>query len=98
VLAEAADRAKKKIHAAPLSKDDLTELQRVGTSRAEAELADGRWTSTYRGRDVLRRFCDLARLGIAYEFLRDLIIARMRDAKYEPPGMCAVIDQVLADV
>jgi predicted ATPase len=96
-LSEAADRAKVKIQAVQLSRDDLTELQRVAAERANAELADGRWTSTYRGRDVLRRFCDLGKLGIAYETLRELIVARMHDAKHEPPGMREVVDKILAD-
>lgn len=95
-LAEAADRAKTKILKAPLSKDALSALQSESTRRAEDELQSGRWTTTFRGRDVLRRFCDLAKLGVAYEVFRDLIIARMREAKFEPPGMRDVIDRILS--
>ena len=94
-LAEAADRAKAKMIKAPLSKDALTSLQGESTQRAEKELQSGRWTTTFRGRDVLRRFCDLAKLGVAYEVFRDLIIARMHQAKFEPPGMREVIDRIL---
>jgi hypothetical protein len=96
-LSEAIERAKTKINAAPLSKEILAELQGSKTKLAEADLESGRWTSTYRGRDVLRRFCDLAHLGIPYEAFRDLIIARMKDTKYEPPGMRDVIEKILSD-
>jgi hypothetical protein len=95
-LAEAADRAKAKIVKAPLSKEALTSLQTESTERAESELHSGRWTTTFRGRDVLHRFCDLAKLGIAYEVFRNLIIAKMRETKFEPPGMRDVIDCILS--
>jgi predicted ATPase len=95
-LSEAVDRAKTKISATPLTKGTLTSLQEEITQRAENELKSGRWMTTFRGRDVLRRFCDIAKLGIAYEVFRGLIIARMREAKYEPPGMRDVIDRILS--
>jgi predicted ATPase len=94
-LAEAADRAKVKIVKAPLSKEVLTGLQTASTQRAESELQNGRWITTFRGRDVLRRFCDLAKLGIAYEVFRNLIVAKMRETKFEPPGMRDVIERIL---
>lgn len=64
-------------------------------SEYEQALAADSWRKRFRGREVLRRFS--GRIGkTTYEVLRDLIIANMRDAGYQPEGMRAVIEKVLA--
>lgn len=96
-LAEAVERARAKVAAAQIGKEILVRREAEIASEADDALRDGRWRSTFRGRDVLRRFCDQARLGIPYEIFRDLIIARMRESKHEPAGMKQVIDKILSD-
>jgi predicted ATPase len=75
----------------------LQEMEQDLQFRAERELRDDVWRKTFRGRDILRRFVSRHGGGIRYEAFRDLIVARMRDAEYQPPGMKHVIDQILAD-
>jgi len=62
-------------------------------------LADGKWRSEFRGRDILRRFAHQYLKGLPYEMFRDAIVARMSDAGFRPAGMAAVIQKIMpADV
>ena len=81
-----------------LSPDTLARMEREYVRKYEEDLSSGAWVHTFKGRDVLRRFCD-EHLGgrVNYTVFRDLILARMRDQRFQPPGMAAVIEQVLAD-
>ena len=63
----------------------------------EADLASGEWRSTFRGRDVLKRFVQRHVHGANYESFRDLVLARMREAAFRPTGMDAVLGSILAD-
>lgn len=63
----------------------------------QSDLDAGTWRRTWPGRDILRRFVSAHGDGIAYEVLRNLIIARMRADGYRPAGMRKVIEAVLAD-
>lgn len=58
------------------------------------DLVTGRWMESFRGRDVLRQFVATARLRIEYDVLRFAIITAMKHARYQPPGMKAVLDQI----
>ncbi len=68
-------------------------------NRLIQELKGSDWKKTFKGRDVLRCFVQthvsshVARIG--YEEFRNLIIARMRDARFEPPGMRRVVQAIL---
>lgn len=75
----------------------LSEQEGALRRKFTAELADGTWIDNFRGRDVLKRFVGLHGGGLDYEAFRDLIVARMRDADYRPPGMKLVIDAILAE-
>jgi predicted ATPase len=63
----------------------------------EVALDDARWKAIYRGRDILTRFVGLYARGWKYEFFRETIIARMRDAEYQPAGMAAVLNSIVSD-
>jgi hypothetical protein len=52
--------------------------------------------SRFPGRVILSDFVSKHVPGISYESFRNLVIDQMIDAEYEPPGMKAVIDAVLA--
>ena len=61
----------------------------------EKALAADTWRKRFKGRDVLHRF--VGRIHKTnYEVFRDLIIAAMRDAGFQPEGMRSVIDRILA--
>lgn len=61
----------------------------------EQALADGTWISIFRGRDILKRFARTYVPGMAYEYLRDLIIHKMAEDGYQPAGMKQVVDAIL---
>ncbi|CAN5316314.1 hypothetical protein BH11PSE11_BH11PSE11_34850 [soil metagenome] len=60
-----------------------------------AQLESGEWRDRFRGRDVLRVFVGKYGGGIAYEAFCDLIVARMRDAEYQPIGMGKILNAIL---
>lgn len=80
-----------------LTLENLKRIHEEGKSEAMVQLANDEWRSKFRGRDVLRRFVGHYGGGVRYETFRDLIIARMRDAEHQPPGMKIVVDAILND-
>ena len=74
---------------------------RLRTNSEAQELADSletdEWTERFRGRDVLKAFVGKYVSGMRYEYFRDLIISQMVAAGYQPPGMKAILDQIVAD-
>jgi hypothetical protein len=61
-----------------------------------AALADGSWLNMFRGREILRRFAGRHIKGMQYEYFRDLVISRMAETGYKPPGMNKVVTAILA--
>ena len=55
------------------------------------------WKKHFRGRDVLREFVGKYVQGMRYIYFRELIISQMSSAGYQPPGMKAVLNQIVAD-
>jgi len=84
-----------------LAKGELREVGlRLQESRIRQQhqqyLEDGTWARHFRGRDILQSFVTKYS-ALRYEDFRNLIIARMRDAGYEPAGMKAVLEQCSQD-
>lgn len=75
--------------------DKLSARERKARNRFSQNLKSNQWLTTFRGRDVLRRFVDHYVQVAKYEVFRDLILARMRDASFQPPGMRKVIEAIL---
>lgn len=97
-LSAALSRSSERIQeslATKLSRTELKAREKQLAAKATEHLQTGEWRSTFRGREVLRRFVGHYGNGIKYEQFRDLIIARMRDAQHEPAGMKNVIDAIL---
>jgi predicted ATPase len=97
-LSEAIDRSQRRISrmvASTMSAAALQGLEDEFAREARTQLKNGQWKSTFRGRDVLSRFTGRAVPKVPYEVLRNLIIARMRDDEFEPPGMKSIIDSIL---
>ncbi|MEH2116364.1 hypothetical protein [Nostoc sp.] len=51
----------------------------------------------FSGRDIINRFVAKFGQGIPYLKFRDLILARMRDNNFQPPGMKQIVDRIIAD-
>jgi predicted ATPase len=83
--------------AAKLSRDLLQQAGNAVEQTARTQLESGEWLERFRGRDVLRTFVGEFGGGLPYESFRDLILARMRDATYQPQGMASVLAAILDD-
>lgn len=98
-LAEAVERslrrADKKLFE-ELRAADLSAKEEELRNEARDWLTTPAWRKRLRGREILRRFVG-RHAPISYEPFRDLIIARMRDAEFQPPGMKKVVEDILAD-
>jgi hypothetical protein len=77
--------------------EKLKELETLHREKLLQDLESGEWRKTFRGRDILKRFVGSLPGGIGYEVLRDLIIARMRDAGFQPIGMKTIVEKILSD-
>lgn len=58
-----------------------------------AALSADTWRKKFRGRDILKMFAG-RHLKIDYKTFRNLILSRMRDEKYQPEGMRAIIKAI----
>jgi energy-coupling factor transporter ATP-binding protein EcfA2 len=80
---------------------DITSLEALEAeerSKLGTALADGTWKNTFRGRDILKSFVDKHMEGrVGYPSFRDLIVAKMRDASFQPQGMKSVLDEIQSD-
>ncbi|TYL86347.1 AAA family ATPase [Bradyrhizobium cytisi] len=79
-----------------LSPAALEGLAQTHKQRFQVDLQNGGWKKSFRGRDILRLFVGRRGGGVKYEAFRNVIIARMRDKGYQPPGMKKILDQILA--
>jgi AAA domain, putative AbiEii toxin, Type IV TA system/Protein of unknown function (DUF4435) len=91
----------KELSSSGLSFEALEREEKVIRNKLLQDLKEDSWRVTFKGRDILKRFVHdvvskhVARIG--YEEFRDLIIGRMRDAKFEPHGRREVIHAILED-
>lgn len=69
--------------------------ERALKSEFESALSADTWRKKFRGRDVLRLFVG-KQSPVDYKTFRNLIISRMRDDKYQPEGMRAVIQGIIS--
>lgn len=98
-LFAAAERSKTRVEgllSTDLSEDKLKGEQERIREQYDSALADGSWHKVFRGRDILRRFAGKRASSVSYEVFRNLIVSRMADRGYQPPGMKAVIDAIIA--
>ena len=96
-IAEAAIRSNERINLElldQLSEDSLETYREAVNARLMTELDNDEWKKSFHGRDVLKNFVGLYGDGIGYPRFRDLILARMRDAHYEPVGMRTVLEAI----
>jgi len=99
-LANALGRSRQRIEDlcdSDLNSQKLSELQQRFGQEYQAALKDGSWIKTFRGRDVLSLFTEKFVRGMSYEYFRDLIITRMSELDFKPPGMSQIINSILED-
>jgi hypothetical protein len=78
-----------------LSIESIKAAEQAIFGEINGSLDDGSWQNVLPGRDILKRFVSRNAGGVSYEQLRNLILARMKDDQYQPPGMKAVLDQIM---
>ena len=96
-LGEAMARSLDRVRAAvdgPLDEKALLARESELRTKLESDLATDAWRRTFRGRDVLKEFAR-ANSKSSYEVIRNLVMARMSDAGFRPPGMQSVIEAIL---
>jgi energy-coupling factor transporter ATP-binding protein EcfA2 len=97
-LVTAARRARERLNeVVAVDLEDTVLLAHESSVKTELRQAieDETWKSRFRGRDILKRFANDVRIGIPFERFRNLIVNRMRQDGYQPPGMTTVINSIL---
>lgn len=77
-----------------LSKDRLIEVEKVARSKLESDLQTDEWMKSLRGRDILRRFCELHQPGVSYEALVNMILDEMATRGHRPTGMLDILTKI----
>jgi predicted ATPase len=99
-MVDAVGRSLQKLNAQAttgLSDEVLLQLAETAESDAQAEISSGDWIRRFRGREILKAFVAEYGDGLPYEVFRDLILARMRDAEYQPLEMGQVLRRITDD-
>lgn len=96
-LIEASAKNLAEIVAELLEDDTIVQKTEEVRRLKEQELTSELWKMSFRGRDVLKRFSHSHLSGVDYEKFRNLILSKMRNAKFQPVGMSAVISQIESD-
>jgi hypothetical protein len=79
-----------------LAKDEITNQKQQIQIELTTALKNNQWKVVFRGRDILNRFVGRYVTETNYEGFRNLIVNRMREGGYQPPGMKNVIEGILA--
>ncbi|MEQ1794554.1 MAG: AAA family ATPase [Nitrospira sp.] len=97
-LGEAVTRSEGRLRSGLATKVDqasLAQLESEELASHNAALNDGSWLKSFRGRDILKRFAGKTVKGMEYEYFRDLIISKMSERGYRPPGMAVIVNRIL---
>lgn len=96
----AASRSVARVNAAlseRLSEEKLLSEEQKHRTEIEQSFADGTWSAKLPGRDILKRFVAAEKLPVGYEVFRNLVMSKMAERGYKPPGMKKVIDAIVDD-
>lgn len=80
-----------------LTTELLGEHAQQAARDATESLETGDWRNRLRGRQILKRFVARTECGLSYEAFRDLTLARMCDAEYQPLDMGRIIQSILQE-
>ena len=76
------------------SESFLRDMQSEIRSTLEVALTNGEWRREFPGRLILKRFVGRHVPGVNYEAFRNVVLDKMVDAEYQPPGMKSVIERI----
>ncbi len=79
------------------SEEKLINYEQKEREKLIESIKNGDWVKDYRGRDILKRFCDESKIGIRYDKFKNLIISSMKNDNFKPTGMKEVIDKILSN-
>jgi hypothetical protein len=79
-----------------LNKKSLADTEAKLKTKYLESLANGTWTSTFRGREVLKRFVAKHASTVSYEVFRNLLLSKMKEDGFRPAGMQNVVNRILA--
>lgn len=99
-LFESASRSAGKINKLveeSLSEQGLKDLEQKMRKDFEKCFADGTWRKNLPGREILKRFVEIAKLPVGYEIFRNLLVKRMVEAAYQPVGMREILLKIVHD-
>jgi predicted ATPase len=82
------------LEASTLSLDALKEVSEKAKTEIESAFADGTWLTKLPGRDILRAYSNSLPTGISHETLRLMIVNKMADLGYQPPGMTEILNKI----
>jgi predicted ATPase len=80
-----------------LSETALIDQEHAFRTEYETCFADGTWKLKLPGREILKRFVDIANISVGYEVFRNMIVNRMVETSYQPEGMKVIIDKIVND-
>ena len=78
-----------------LTQGKLADLEKTIRISLRRSIANGKWRSEFRGRNILERFTGKINIGISYAILRNNIINFMGQDGFKPTGMQRVLNQIL---
>jgi predicted ATPase len=77
-----------------LSKANLVNLEQTLRDELNQSFADGSWTKTLPGREILKQFVTIERVSVGYESFRNLIVSKMAETGYKPQGMASIFSKI----
>lgn len=75
--------------------EKLSILEKEECKKLNDSIDNGQWIKVFRGRDILKEFCNESKIGIPYDKFRNLIITNMKNDNFKPSGMKEVINKIL---
>ncbi len=73
----------------------LSELEDEIRATLTDALRNSSWIAEFPGRSVLSAYVQSNVGGVSYEAFRNVVIGKMVDAKFQPNGMAAILDQIV---
>lgn len=79
-----------------LNEQSISSMEDELRTTLHNSLKEDTWLMEFKGRDILKRFCNHyhSLIGISYERFRNLVISLMREDRFKPVGMSKILDQI----
>ena len=77
-----------------LTEEVIEEQRKTREKELVDSLETDEWKKVFRGRDILKGFTVQGAFGVPYERLRDMIVNRMQQREYQPPGMLSLLRRI----